>query len=229
MKKNRSRQRKHVTAVPTSESERSEARGEVGEAKERTNELAAGSNGFLGKAWWQGVAGIAQIIAAVVSVIAVWQVASMAFESDRVRREAARPKWLVRGWDRVDNEHGRGFQIGLVNAGGAAVTVRDVGFRKAVRGCWVVQPAFPYSVPVGAATAITLTCSAETEFRGELLLAASTQGGEITVHAIHASVMSKVPPGAIVGGGVEGEAHLIVATAAVENATYLRPEGNLAP
>jgi hypothetical protein len=229
VKKKISKPRKQVPAVPQSERQPAKPSLELREAKQRTNEPTAVSSGFLGKAWWQGVAGIAQIIAAVVSMIAVWQVASMAFESDRVRREAARPKWLVNGWDPVDNEHGRGFRIGLVNAGGAAVTVRDVGFRIAVRGCWVVQPAFPYSVPVGAATAITVTCSAETEFRGELLLAASTQAGEITVHAIHASVMSKVPRDAIVGGGVDGEANLIAATDAVENATYLRPEGNLAP
>jgi hypothetical protein len=199
------------------------------EPEEASEGRTPAQSGFLRRPWWQGVAGIAQILAAIIAIIAVCQMSSIESKAKRQRREAARPTWAVNGLQATNNEHGRGFRIGLINSGGAAVTVRDVGFREGVKGCWVIQRAFPYSVPVGGSTEVTVTCSNGASFRGDVLLEALSQAGEITVHKLSVSVDANVPADGIVGGGVYGETVLIAAVPAGPNAKYPRPVGNLPP
>jgi hypothetical protein len=211
------------TVPPSQESHKRHEPEEVSEGR------TPAMSGFLRHPWWQGVAGIAQILAAIIAIIAVCQMWINESKADRQRREAARPIWVVSGFDDAFSEHGRGFRIGLINSGGAAVTVRDVGFREGVKGCWVNQPVFPYSVPVGGSTGVTVTCSIGASFSGDVLLVALSQAGEITVHSIWVSVNAKVPPDSMVGGGVSHQITLIAAVPAGLNAMYPRPVGNLPP
>jgi hypothetical protein len=197
---------------------------------EKTSEgIIPAQNGFLRRPWWQGVAGIAQILAAIIAIIAMGQMWRNESKADRLRREAARPIWVVNGFDDVKNEHGKGFRIRLINAGGAAVTVQDVGFREGVKGCWVLQPAFPYSVPVGGSTQVIVTCLKGKSCSGDVLLEALSQAGEITVHKLWISVDAKVRPNGVVGGGVDNRITLIAAVPDGLNAMYPRPVGNLPP
>jgi hypothetical protein len=184
--------------------------------------------------WWQGAAGLAQIVAALLAIATIRQVASVNEEADRLRRESARPRWMVSSHEKFENEHGRGFRWGLVNAGGQTVTVLDVGFRVAFKGCWVVQRAFPYAVPVGASTALIVTCADNIALQREVLLVAQTQPGEITVHSIAVSVDTLPRPGNVVGGGIGGkglgaEVDLIAVAPARHDVEFPRPVGNVAP
>jgi hypothetical protein len=50
---------------------------------------------LLNEPWWSGVAGIAQVSAAVLSLIVVWQTMRMIRAADHQRRESVAPDWGV--------------------------------------------------------------------------------------------------------------------------------------
>lgn len=86
---------------------------------------------MLNEPWWQGVGGIAQIFAAVLSVIAVLQAQSMMRQATRERREAALPAWefMGKGYSRAPERTEVIFEnAGLGPARDTVVTfVPDVG------------------------------------------------------------------------------------------------------
>jgi len=49
--------------------------------------------GFLGASWWQGIAGVAQILAAVLSIIAIWQAQRSIRQAQKQLWESTSPDW----------------------------------------------------------------------------------------------------------------------------------------
>lgn len=55
--------------------------------------FAKSDSSLLTKPWWQGVAGIAQVLAAILTIVAVYQSWKMSKRADAQQRESARPDW----------------------------------------------------------------------------------------------------------------------------------------
>lgn len=54
---------------------------------------------FLTASQWQGIAGLAQILAAILAIVTIRQTSKMMVEADRQRRESVAPYWLFLGAD----------------------------------------------------------------------------------------------------------------------------------
>jgi hypothetical protein len=80
--------------------------------------------------WWQGVAGLAQIIAVVFSVWAIRQANLALRQSDAARREAVAPAWdLVSQQNRVDPNSGQvQTTLQLLNTGAGSARNCTVAF-----------------------------------------------------------------------------------------------------
>lgn len=151
---------------------------------------------LLSQAWWQGIGGIAQTVAAVLTVIAIKQARKMLKLAEEERRFAVAPDWDIQaaeakpGWRKAGDPTQRYGKIQLWNSGlGSArnptmVFAPNNGNHPIQSDCRGMGPK-PYAVLPGGLLAIDIWWNVDRPLDGLLTVSCETRLGQRVSSEFH--------------------------------------------
>ena len=157
-------------------------------------------NNWLEKSWWQGVAGIAQILAGIFSVITIIQARRTIKQADQARRESVAPYWdliEVRIEDWTPGVTEITYKLVFKNTGFGPA--RNLAINTDLKGLTISEPSPDITCYVGKGKVYVIGDQFKTRikfrtnmipFNGSLFIYSSTVFGYCLEHTIKISVKS---------------------------------------